>query len=106
LSSRNSNICRDGHFRRQWLFKWLLAAAAGLCLANPAHAIDPNRTLSQYIRDRWGSEKGFPGGAVHAIAQTPDGYLWIGADKGLVRFDGLNFRLFQQLIPGSPPFWG
>ncbi len=90
---------------------WLSAALAAiflanlflvnLLLANPAYAIDPQRTLSQYIRDRWDSERGFPGGAVHAIAQTPDGYLWIGTEKGLVRFDGLSFLLFQQATPSS-----
>src|SRR3954463_11637271 len=51
--------------------------------------------MSQYIRDRWGIERGFPGHAVHAITQSEDGYLWIAADEGLVRFDGLKFRLFQ-----------
>ena len=58
--------------------------------------------MSQYIRDRWLTESGFPGGAVNSIAQTSDGYLWIGAEKGLVRFDGLTFRLFD---PGAdqPP---
>jgi ligand-binding sensor domain-containing protein len=30
---------------------------------------------------------------VNAIAQTPDGYLWLGTEKGLVRFDGLEFNL-------------
>jgi ligand-binding sensor domain-containing protein len=54
--------------------------------------------MSQYLRDRWESDNGFPGGAVHAITQTADGYLWIAADKGLVRFDGLTFHLF--LPPG------
>jgi len=77
-----------------------------LCLAHTAAAIDPRRELSQYIRDRWGSSKGFPGGQVYAITQTRDGYLWIGAEKGLVRFDGINFRLFQQanspLLPAGP----
>ncbi len=77
-----------------------------LCLAHTAAAIDPRRELSQYIRDRWGSAKGFPGGQVYAITQTGDGYLWIGAEKGLVRFDGINFRLFHQantpLLPVGP----
>src|SRR5262249_24900365 len=63
-------------------------------------AIDPNRTMSQYLHDSWGTEKGFPGGSISAISQTPDGYLWIGTDKGLVRFDGLNFRQFEQANPG------
>src|SRR5262245_51285404 len=59
-----------------------------------ASALDPNRTTDQYIHDRWQSENGFPGGAVHAIVQSSDGYLWIAAEKGLVRFDGVTFRLF------------
>jgi len=52
--------------------------------------------MSQYIRDQWSAEQGFPGGAVYAIAQTKDGYLWIGAENGLVRFDGLTFRLYNH----------
>jgi len=73
-----------------------VASLVLLCLAHTAAAIDPNRDLSQYIHDQWGSAKGFPGGQVYAITQTSDGYLWIGAEKGLVRFDGLNFHLFQH----------
>jgi signal transduction histidine kinase/ligand-binding sensor domain-containing protein len=77
-----------------------------MCLVNTARALDPNRAVSQYIRARWDAGQGFPGGAVYAIAQTVDGYLWIGAEKGLVRFDGLNFRLFNHAnsptFPNSP----
>jgi signal transduction histidine kinase/ligand-binding sensor domain-containing protein len=58
--------------------------------------------MSQYIRDQWGAEKGFPGGPVYAITQTADGYLWIGAEKGLIRFDGLNFNLIQRANTPSP----
>lgn len=92
--------------RRDAPTSWLVASLVLLCLAHTAAAIDPTRRLSQYIRDQWGSSKGFPGGQVYAIAQTADGYLWIGAEKGLVRFDGVNFRLFQHantpLLPVSP----
>lgn len=59
--------------------------------------------MSQYIRDHWGAEKGFPGGPVYAIAQTADGYLWIGTEKGLVRFDGLSFQLIQHANTPSLP---
>ncbi len=52
--------------------------------------------MSQYVRDRWGMEQGFPRGAVYAITQTSDGYLWVGTETGLWRFDGFEFRL----IPG------
>jgi signal transduction histidine kinase/ligand-binding sensor domain-containing protein len=72
-----------------------------MSLAGPSYAIDPNRAMSQYIHDQWGPEQGFPRGPVYAIAQSSDGYLWIGTQAGLVRFDGLNFRLLQD-VPGLP----
>ncbi len=49
--------------------------------------------MSRYIRDQWGTEQGYPGGPVYSIAQTGDGYLWLGTQKGLVRFDGFSFHL-------------
>ncbi len=93
---RNSCTSREGRTKHRWLSKWLLGAAALVCLANCANALDPNRAMSQYIHDQWGAEQGFPGGPVYAIAQTPDGYLWLGTEKGLVRFDGLSFRLLEH----------
>jgi ligand-binding sensor domain-containing protein len=68
-----------------------------------ASALDPNRMASQYVHDRWGIERGFTGGSVSSIAQTLDGYLWIGTEKGLFRFDGLTFRPYQQTNPGNLP---
>jgi ligand-binding sensor domain-containing protein len=58
--------------------------------------MDPSRAMSQYIRDRWGPEQGFPRGPVYAITQTPDGYLWIGTEAGLIRFDGWSFLLVND----------
>jgi ligand-binding sensor domain-containing protein/signal transduction histidine kinase len=100
---RNSNTSLDSGLEKQPLSKWAVAAIALVCFAIQAHAVDPNRKISQYMRDSWGREVGYPGGSVSAIAQTTDGYLWIGTDKGLIRFDGLNFQLFQQAIPESFP---
>jgi signal transduction histidine kinase/ligand-binding sensor domain-containing protein len=79
----------------------LLMAGLLVCGALPAHALDPERAASQYLRERWGSDRGYPGGAVYAIAQTRDGYLWIAAEKGLVRFDGLTFLLVQPPAAAS-----
>jgi PAS domain S-box-containing protein len=80
------------------------AAVAMLILcATPSEAVDPHRMISQYARDCWTIENEFPGGATSAIAQTPDGYLWLGTEKGLFRFDGLTFRVFQQASPESLP---
>ncbi len=86
----------------RFLWKILLGVAA-ISLSLPAHAIDPNRTIAQYMQDRWSGGRGFPGGLVTALAQTRDGYLWIGTDKGLSRFDGSSFRTFQQANPASFP---
>jgi ligand-binding sensor domain-containing protein/signal transduction histidine kinase len=77
----------------------LVLAIATMSLACPAHAIDPNRTIAQYIRERWSADRGFNGGAVTALTQTPDGYLWIGTDKGLLRFDGSSFRAIERASP-------
>src|SRR5262245_25767087 len=49
--------------------------------------------MTRYIREEWTAIRGFPGGSVTSIAQTGDGYLWVGGAKGLVRFDGIRFDL-------------
>lgn len=61
-----------------------------------ASAQVPSKSLSHYLREEWGSERGLPGGPINVIAQTSDGYLWMGTQKGLVRFDGREFHLFSQ----------
>ncbi len=81
----------------------LVLLFAVICLACPAYAIDPNRTISEYLRERWFSDRGFNGGAVTAVSQTPDGYLWIGTDKGLFRFDGSSFQAVQRPGPAHIP---
>src|ERR1700744_2353141 len=83
---RSSNIFRN----------FGMCLAVGIFAASAGYAIDPDRAISQYVLDRWGSEEGFPRGPVYAITQTSDGYLWIGTEAGLVRFDGWNFRLIKD----------
>ena len=84
------------HAGRLDVTRWRLAGPLALLISLPALAIDPNRAMSQYVREHWGPERGFPSGPVYGIAQTTDGYLWIGTEAGMVRFDGLNFRLLQK----------
>lgn len=98
MLSRSSNTFRSCVGRS---CRSIFVGLAAFCCAVSAFAIDPNRKVSQYIHISWGTEKGFPGGSVSSIAQTPDGYLWIGTDKGLARFDGMNFRKFGQAKPAS-----
>jgi ligand-binding sensor domain-containing protein/serine phosphatase RsbU (regulator of sigma subunit) len=60
------------------------------------NALDPEKRVSQYSVQVWDIEAGLPGNAVYDIFQTKDGYLWIGTQNGLVRFDGINFELFNR----------
>jgi ligand-binding sensor domain-containing protein/signal transduction histidine kinase len=85
------------------LVRTAVGALVALCLASCASASDPDRLLSQYVQTSWGPEKGFPGGSISSIAQTPDGYLWIATDRTLIRFDGFSFRKFEQASPDTFP---
>jgi signal transduction histidine kinase/ligand-binding sensor domain-containing protein len=60
-------------------------------------ALAPNRRISQYAHTAWRIQDGFFGGTPQTITQTADGYLWIGTEAGLVRFDGISF------VPWTPP---
>lgn len=73
-----------------------------LFLLRPACALDPAWTTSQYLRDRWDANNGFVGGQVNAIVQTKDGYLWLGSESGLYRYDGLRFVAVGQTNPERP----
>ena len=62
-----------------------------------ADALDPERRISQYAHTAWRVRDGTFAGAPNAIAQTTDGYIWIGTTSGLLRFDGVRF------VPFTPP---
>ena len=53
--------------------------------------LDPQKTVDRYLVDQWEIADGIYSNTVLAINQTPDGYLWIGTSKGLVRYDGVKF---------------
>jgi signal transduction histidine kinase len=55
-----------------------------------ASALDPSLDINQYAHSAWTVRQGFFQGIINAIAQTPDGYLWLGTDSGLLRFDGVR----------------
>ena len=80
----------------------IVVALFVLTLSMPARAMDPDRAVAQYLRETWGTERGFPGGQVEGIVQTADGHLWIGSNRGLIQFDGVTFRLVTDPAPNSP----
>jgi signal transduction histidine kinase/ligand-binding sensor domain-containing protein len=77
---------------RTWLVR--LQVCAMLLACGPGTGKAQNlRYLSQQA---WSTEEGLPQSSVHSIAQTPDGYLWLATEGGLVRFDGVAFRIFDR----------
>lgn len=70
-----------------------------------AHALEPSTPLANYNRQAWAMENGLPQNMVQALAQTADGYLWLGTEVGLVRFDGSGFAVLdattRPALPGN-----
>ncbi len=68
-------------------------------------ALDPSTALTSYARQTWVMENGLPQNTVTALLQTQDGFLWLGTESGLVRFDGYGFQVFDHnsdaAMPGS-----
>jgi ligand-binding sensor domain-containing protein/class 3 adenylate cyclase len=55
------------------------------------YALDPEKNIKQLTHEAWTNETSLPQVSVQAIIQTRDGYLWLGTQEGLVRFDGAHF---------------
>ncbi|MCS7338587.1 MAG: ATP-binding protein [Verrucomicrobiae bacterium] len=77
---------------------WLLFLAA---VPQVSFGLDPAKSLYQFNCKSWGRQNGLPAGVINAIKQTPDGYIWLGTARGLVRFDGVEFKLFELDHCGS-----
>ena len=58
--------------------------------------LDPSLALSQYVHGNWQTQSGLPENSVPSITQTSDGYLWVGTEDGLARFDGLKFTIYDS----------
>ncbi len=75
-----------------------------ICLFT-AHGFGLNsaKNLRQYVLRTWTSEQGLPQDSIRAMLQTRDGFLWIGTQGGLARFDGADFVLYKAGAPNSIP---
>ena len=71
-----------------------MAGIFGAAPASPLFALDSHKALGQYGHDVWGE------GSIQAIVQSRDGYIWLGTQQGLMRFDGLGFTVYdRQTVP-------
>ncbi|MBI3492622.1 MAG: hypothetical protein HY047_12715 [Acidobacteria bacterium] len=66
----------------------------------PAFAADLRHVLTDYTLTSWDQKDGLPSGNIWSLAQDADGYLWVGSEAGLFRFDGVRFVPSEML--GSP----
>lgn len=72
--------------------KFWLTFLFGLSVIGIASGATAGDSAPSFLVDVWTADEGLPNGSISSLAQTPDGYLWIGTNHGgLVRFDGLNF---------------
>lgn len=85
------SVARNARRQRRrglWLWSWLLF------LSVPIYGIDRGRGLDELQHTSWTYKEGAPGD-VHALAQTTDGYLWLGTATGVFRFDGIRFQPYN-----------
>lgn len=74
--------------------------------AGPAHALDPDKAFHHYVRNTWSIEQGLPQISALAITQDRQGYLWVGTQAGLARFDGVRFTAYNpENTPGLAGIW-
>jgi ligand-binding sensor domain-containing protein/signal transduction histidine kinase len=83
--------------------RFLLTCAFLLACALPSLALEPTTPLANYGRQSWVMENGLPQNTVQAMVQTRDGFVWLGTEVGLVRFDGNGFQVFDtNSLPALP----
>ena len=82
----------------------LLAGALLAC--RPAWALDPGKAFHHYVRNVWSIQQGLPQISVQAVTQDRQGYIWVGTQAGLARFDGVRFTTFvPENTPALPGIW-
>ncbi len=81
------------HMVRRAIISLVVLLACRPC----ASALDASLDISQYAHTVWKIRDGFARGPIYSVAQTPDGYLWLSTDYGLLRFDGV------RAVPWQPP---
>jgi len=83
-----------------WLPRRMPSLVLGLlCVAGfmqPASALEPTKAITQYVHTVWRTDDGLPQNSVNRILETRDGYLWVGTQAGLARFDGVRFTVFDH----------
>lgn len=67
-----------------------------LCAHGKARALDPTIAPTQYVHQSWAEPDGLPQNAAMSLGQTRDGFVWIGTEEGIARFDGRKFEVWDR----------
>jgi signal transduction histidine kinase/ligand-binding sensor domain-containing protein len=88
--------------RREFVYGLRILSASLLLATNlvPLWAEANDRTIGQFVHTSWTEKDGAP--PVFCLAQTTDGFLWLGTQQGLYRFDGISFERYEP--PSGPAF--
>ncbi|WP_159015494.1 ligand-binding sensor domain-containing diguanylate cyclase [Cognatiluteimonas profundi] len=87
-----------------WLSAVLLPAL--LLCAGPVLALKPDKAFTHFVIDQWSIHDGLPQISGLSLAQDRTGYLWVGTQSGLARFDGVRFVTFDpETVPALPGIW-
>jgi signal transduction histidine kinase/ligand-binding sensor domain-containing protein len=84
----------SGNAWRDRMVRWIACAAALLTLAMPVLGADDPGPIAQMYHSTWTARDGLRG-VVTSLAQTEDGFLWVGTTEGLYRFDGMTFESYK-----------
>ena len=95
--SARSAVLHNSSF---WLSLWIFAVLTSVAQKRTSNDVSAEFGLQggqrNYVIDSWQMGDGLPGQTVNAIVGSPDGYLWVGTDSGLARFDGFRFRSYTR----------
>jgi ligand-binding sensor domain-containing protein len=82
-------VCEAKQKRAGWRFFACLVLL--ISMRSASFAASPEDRISQYGHTVWRIQDGYFAGSVGTVTQTTDGYIWVGTDAGLFKFDGVRF---------------
>ncbi|MBI1754167.1 MAG: hypothetical protein HY014_10815 [Acidobacteria bacterium] len=92
MRASRANIC---HLWRTWTSQLLWAVISLLVSNQPLRAVISETLPIQFVHQKWHTTDGLPQETVSALARSSEGYLWVGTQDGLARYDGHRFVLFH-----------
>jgi two-component system, sensor histidine kinase and response regulator len=82
--------------KRRYPCVFLFLISVSFLVPGRIFSLNPRKKITQYIHESWGIEQGLPQNTVETVIQDNTGYLWLGTQEGLVRFDGVRFTTFDR----------